>query len=146
MYVRQKKAVLCQHFPKLLDWDWTFWLFWSFFWCIWKHPKEVDKRSGWGERERARDKCSTLPPCKDTTISTEAPGSQQLLLGFTLYFSGAVVRTCGGRHCQVSLEIVYFHTHTHTGAHTSTEWHACTHSGMHIPWRPLDSWTHYRGW
>ncbi|TNN30357.1 hypothetical protein EYF80_059491 [Liparis tanakae] len=28
-------------------------------------------------------------------MSTEAPGSQQLLLGFTRYFSGAVVRTCG---------------------------------------------------
>lgn len=27
-------------------------------------------------------------------MSTEAPGSQLLLLGFTLYFSGAVVRTC----------------------------------------------------
>lgn len=27
-------------------------------------------------------------------MSTEAPGSQQLLLGFTLYLSGAVVRTC----------------------------------------------------
>lgn len=26
-------------------------------------------------------------------MSTEAPGSQLLLLGFTLYFSGAVVRT-----------------------------------------------------
>lgn len=37
---------------------------------------------------------SAVPPCKDTTISTDAPGSQLLLLGFTLYFSGAVVRTC----------------------------------------------------
>lgn len=37
-----------------------------------------------------------VPPCKDTTMSTEAPGSQQLLLGLTLYFSGAVVLTCRG--------------------------------------------------
>lgn len=35
-----------------------------------------------------------VPPCNDTTMSTDAPGSQELLLGLTRYFSGAVVLTC----------------------------------------------------
>ena len=33
------------------------------------------------------------PPCRDTMISALVPGSQLLLLGFTLYLFGAVVRT-----------------------------------------------------
>lgn len=36
---------------------------------------------------------SHLPPWRDTTISSDVPGSQLLLLGFTRYLSGAVVLT-----------------------------------------------------
>lgn len=63
-----------------------------------------------------------VPPCKDTTMSTQAPGSQLLLLGLTLYFSGAVVLTCRGHkktlrtlnqlpatithlHCQIAFQV-----------------------------------------
>lgn len=42
-----------------------------------------------------------VPPCRDTVISILLPAPQLLLLGFTLYFSGAVVRTCGKTQTRV---------------------------------------------
>lgn len=59
-----------------------------------KHPHRPQScvcELWWEERDESSD--HTVPPWSETTISTLAPGSQLLLLGFTLYFSGAVVRT-----------------------------------------------------
>ena len=95
MYVnkkeKEKKRELhfVSSFGNLTVWD--FWLFWSSL-CVWKYFQTSAKQRRF---ESAEEKCSVLPPCKDTTMSSEAPGSQVALLGFTLYFSGAVVRTCG---------------------------------------------------
>lgn len=61
---------------------------------------------------------AAVPPWRDTTMSTEAPGSQQLLLGFTLYFSGAVVRTCGDPAHSLMLFYADVRARTHTHSHT----------------------------
>lgn len=63
--------------------------------------------------EQSAGSRSAVPPWRDTTMSTDAPGSQQLLLGFTRYFSGAVVRTCRDPHTTLRLfthNLAYCHT------------------------------------
>lgn len=56
-------------------------------------------------------------------MSTEAPGSQLLLLGFTLYFSGAVVRTCGDPTHTHLMMLFYADLRTHTHTHIRTDSH-----------------------